>query len=401
MRIRTKRFSLVLAAIAALAAAAFLGWIFTRQGTLGLAQWHPDWRRNFILIGLSGILPLVIGLLGLRRHKDEAWKPGAFLAVAAISFSVLSLAVSGGLSAYVLSAATSAKAPHAAMKLIDPELGIAASGGVVRLSLSSDPHWGVSTSDAEARRSVLKGVSSASPKKDAFIILGDNVEMGMEDSAWREEAKDISAYLGDVPLRSLLGNHDGLIDGEKHFRDYFFLPSFKTDSGSPFYYSMSAGPARIFVLNLLWGAESFGSAQAAWLEKALAAVPAGTQAIALSHSFVYASGYVDEEGLGYYDNQDLIAKVAPILERHKVALLVSGHDHDMELLRKNGVTYAVIGVMGGILDPEYSYKSPASLWFKAGVHGRLDLDISGEGIKLAFRDKDGAPLKEDFIPASR
>jgi len=329
--------------------------------------------------------------------RRAAW---AFLLVPLLA---LALAVAGGLSFYVLSTATSVQAPAAAaaVKLVDPAAGIAGSLGVLRLSMSSDPHYGASASNAEASRDILKGVAGSIPKKDAFLILGDNVETGMEDSGWHEEAADLSAILGDMPVLSILGNHDGLMDGEEHFKKYFFPASFETDSGSPFYYSMSAGPARIFVLSLVWGAESFGSGQAAWLEKALSAVPAGTQAIALSHSFVYASGYVDEYGLGYYDNPELIAKVAPILERHKVALLVSGHDHDMELLRKNGVTYAVIGTMGGVLDPEPSYRSPASLWFKAGAFGRLDLDVSAAGMKLAFKDRSGAILREDFIPAAR
>lgn len=389
-----------MAAIAAAAVAALLTWFFSLQGTLGLFEWQPPWRRNFILIGVAGLLPLALALVGLRRIKDSAWRPGAVLAVAAIAFSALAIALSGGLLAYVLSSATSVQEPIPAVRLVDPAVGIAGRGGVVRLSLASDPHWGSPTSNADARRTVISGVAAALPKRDAFLILGDNTETGMEDSSWHEEASDLSALLGNMPVRPILGNHDGLIFGQYHFERYFFPASFKTDSGSPYYYSMSAGAARIVVLDLLWGAESFSSAQAAWLEKTLSAIPVGTQVIVLSHSFIYASGYDDEYGLGYYDNPGAIAKVAPILERHKVALVVSGHDHDMELLRKNGVTYAVVGTMGGLLDPDRSYSSPASLWFKAGTFGRLDLDIGSAGIALAFKDENGASLRGDFIPAA-
>jgi hypothetical protein len=403
MRIATLRFSLAAAAFAALAIAALLFWLFFQESTLGLFQWHPPWRRNFILIGVAGLLPLALALSSLRGLKDAAWKPGAFLAIATIAFSGLALVLSGGLFAYVLSASRSVQRPLPAVKLVDPKAGMRAGDpdGVLRLSFSSDPHWGAPKSDSEARSALLRSVAAASPKRDAFFILGDNVEMGMEDEGWREEASELSSLLGGVPVRSILGNHDGLIGGRYHFETYFFPPPLGTDSGNTLYYSMEAGPVTIIVINLLWGAESFGRAQAAWLERRLSSVPAGRQVIVLSHSYVYASGYVDEYGYGYYDKPSDIAKVAPVLERHEVALVVSGHDHDMELLRKNGVTYAIIGTMGGVLDPEPGYRSPASLWFKAGTYGRLDLDIGDSGIALAFRGPDGAALKEDFIPAAK
>lgn len=389
-----------MAAIAALAVAALMAWLFSLESTLGLLEWHPPWRRNFILIGASGILPLVPALLGLYRRGDGSRKRGAVLAAASIALSGMAIALSASLAFYVYSSSRPAARPIPAFSALDPARGVPGRDGVVRLSLSSDPHWGAETSNPEARRAILRSFAAASPRRDAFMILGDNVETGMVESYWREEAADL-AILGDRPVLSILGNHDGVIGGQAHFIRYFFGRGVDTDSGSPFYYSMDAGPARIVVLDLLWGAESFGPAQAAWLERTLSGLPAGRQAIVLSHSFIYASGYDDEFGLGYYDNPGSIARVAPILERHGVALVVSGHDHEMELLRKNGVTYAVIGTMGGLLDPPPTYRSPASLWLKAGAFGRLDLDISAKGIALAFRDEAGASLREEFIPAAR
>jgi tartrate-resistant acid phosphatase type 5 len=400
MRKRTKDYSLAAAAIAALAMAALFIWLFSFQSTMGLAQWQPTWRRNFILFGVAGILPLLVALIGLPKRRHEAWKPGAAIAIAAFATAFLSVALAAGLFQYVESSSGAARLPRPTLNLIEPAAGIAASepDGILRLSLLSDPHWGAPTSNPAARIELLEGVAAARPKRDALLLLGDNVEMGMEEASWQQEAKEISAAIGNMPIRSILGNHDGLVGGERLFKDYFSPPSLKTDSGNPFYYSMEAGPVTIVVINLLWGIESFGSDQEAWLEKRLAAVPAGRQVIVLSHCYVYASGYVDEYGYPYYDDPVVIAKIAPILERHKVALMISGHNHDMELLKRNGVTYAVVGAMGGILDPEPSYRSPASLWFKAGTYGRLDLDISEKGIGLAFVDLDGKRLYEARIP---
>ena len=396
----TRKFSLVMAAVAALAIAALLSWLFSLQSTLGLFEWHPSWRRNFIMIGVAGLIPFVLGLIALSHLMDPAWRAGKAIAATTIGFSALALLIASGLFAYVWSSAHSIALPMPVVKLVDPALGIPGTGDTTRLSISSDPHLGAPTSNSASRSAILKSVASANPRRDAFLILGDNVEMGMVDSSYHEAAADISSILGNLPSLILLGNHDGLIDGQFHFGKYFTPASLRTDSGNPFYYSLSAGSAHIIVLNLVWGAESFGQAQPAWLEKTLSAIPAGKQVIVLSHSFFYASGYVDpESGMPWYDNAGPIEKVSPILERHKVALVVSGHNHYMELLKKNGVTYVVIGAMGGLFDPEPSHHSSASMWFKARTHGRLDLDIGSSGIALVFRDQDGTALHEDFIPA--
>jgi hypothetical protein len=401
MKDGTKKFAAILAAAAALAVAALLAWIFSLQGTVGLFEWHPPWRLNFLLIGAAGLVPLALALVALPRLKDRSWKAGGPIAAASFAFAALGILLAAGLAAYVLASARAVASPQPALALVDPMAGVPGSGGEVRLSLSSDPHWGADTSDSWARASIIESVAAAVPKRDAFLILGDNTETGMEDSSWRQETRDLSSLLGGLPVRSLMGNHDALIDGQYHFGRYFLPAPMRSDSGSPYYYSMKAGPALIVVLNLLWSDESFDRAQAEWLERRLSSVPEGEQVIVLSHAYFYASGYVDEYGNKWYDMPGTIATVSPILERHKVALVVSGHNHYMELLRHGGVTYAVIGAMGGILDPEPTYRSPASVWFKAGTFGYLDLDISAAGIQLAFRGKDGSFLHEDIIPARR
>ena len=70
------------------------------------------------------------------------------------------------------------------------------------------------------------------------------------------------------------------------------------------------------------------------------------------------------------------------------SLIARNHD-ELELLKHKGVSYAIIGSMGGLPDPEPTYRSPASLWFKQGGYGWLDLDIDATGIALAFKASDG------------
>jgi Predicted phosphohydrolases len=399
MRVATKKFSLVFSCAAFLAAGILLTWLLTREGSVGLVAWVHLWRNAVIGLGIAGILPLVAAAFSLIRFRDEAWKPGAALAAVAIAIAGISIAANALLFGELWSRSRSVQAPIPQANLVDPMEGIHPTGIEARLALSSDPHWGAPKADPAARSSILRSIAAAKP--DALLILGDNVDMGLVDSYWRSEFVDIGALLAPVPVRGILGNHDGLVNGQFHYEKYFFPKGMRTDSGSPFYYSMKAGPALVIVMNLLWGSESFDAAQRDWLERTLAANE-GRPVIALSHCYFYGSGYDDPtDKVPWYDNKGTIADVAPILERHHVELVVSGHNHYMELLEKNGVTYAIVGAMGGLLDPPPSYVSPASRWFKQGSFGYLDLDVKSEGITLAFRDQDGAMLHEAFVPTTR
>ena len=410
MKTETRIFSIVVSFIAALVVAGFFLWIFSFQGTKGLPAWGAGWGTNFKAVGMLGVLPLIIALIGLIWLKRPESKLGMGISIASIALAGLVVvgAVIGIGEISLMSRALTRPLPQ--LNLVDPGKGIAPRGPadaegnpVLRLALSSDPHWGAKTSNPAARASILKSIDAESPARDAFFLLGDNVELGMNESYWREEAADLKANLVNTPARPILGNHDGLINGQYHFVKYFFPDKFTTDSGSRFYYSIDAGPARIFVIDLLWGPEEFDAAQKAWFEKALAATPRDKQIIVLSHCFVAASGYVEAEtGKAWYDHAENLALIAPILEKYHVSLMVSGHNHFMEYLERNGVSYAIVGAMGGKPDPKRVYVSPSSKWYLSDAFGYLDLDVSAKGIALSFRDSEGKSLYEAQVaPAAR
>ncbi len=407
MKTETKVFSLVAGGLAAAAVFGFLIWLFSLEGTRGLAAW--GWRRIFLAVAVVGALPLLLALAGLPWLRREEAIPGALFSGTAIGLAALCIvAVAIGFGEIELRARRLTK-PRPTLKLIEPAAGIIPggpadpeSGAMLRLSISSDPHWGAETANATARTAILGAIAAAQPQRDAFFILGDNVDFGLNEAAWRAEALELAAALPDIPIRPLLGNHDALLHGERHFASYFFPKRFRSDSGSPYYYAIEAGPATIIVLNLLWGTESFDANQRAWLERRLAATARERPVIVLSHCFFASSGYVDEKtGLPWYDHADTLGSVAPILERYGVDLVVSGHNHYMELLERNGLTYALVGAMGGTPDPVPSYSSPHSRWFSRAVYGWLDLDVSAKGIALAFRDETGKLLHAAFVPAKR
>jgi len=391
-------------------AAACLAWIFTRESSLGLYRW-TEWRGRLNAIMIGAAAPAILGLAALALRRLTRGGPGALAAKAAagleLGAAILGALVALGMAALWIGLGSLSRSmsggPAPALRLVAPVSGIApnpARGGSVLLSFSSDPHWGAETADARAREAVLRGVAAAKP--DAFFALGDHVEQGMYEGPWREAAADYAAFLGEVPFRPIMGNHDGLINGQYHYERFFFPDRAASGSGSPFYYSIDSGPVAVFVLNLLWGNEGFAGKEARWLEEGLAALPPGKQAIVVSHCYAYASGYDDEKtGAPWYDHQGMIKALSPILERGKVALHISGHNHYLELLEKNGVHYAVVGALGGKLDPAPSYVSPASKWIAVATFGRLDVEASAAGLKLGFVDSEGKLLKEETIAATR
>ncbi|HPC71984.1 MAG TPA: metallophosphoesterase, partial [Treponema sp.] len=374
--IRGLRGTVLFALIAALLNLVLNLYHFSLQGTGGLYTWHPLLVLRIILfMGLGPLLSAVLYLFVVRQ--GPTWLRAGLRWLSLLVSGVVSL-VSLALLGYLILVPRLGNLETPRLSLINPSQGIEplvhaaeasqASAGVkgqdlsgqgasspgteaaafaahaplLKLSFSSDPHWGAETSNAEARSQILQQI--ARHGSDAFFMLGDTVETGNGVEQWNAALADLSKYIPQVPLRVLLGNHDALFGGQYLYKKVFFPSGFSSNSGSPFYYSMNARYATIIVLNLPWGTENFGNTQRRWLEKTLAQADHAKPIIVLSHSYFYASGYDDPaNGSPWYDHYQNIAEVVPLLEQYKVDLVISGHNHYQELLSHNGVTYAIVG----------------------------------------------------------
>ena len=396
-RVRTLAFA------AAALAALLLFRLMRASGTQGLLTWNPGYMSIIYAILAMGAVPFLLAVVYeiLRGIPSFRWLRAAGLVSMAVS-ALFGLASLAALS-YLSIAPTVVRRPLPSPRLLNPSEGIplraAAEGGpYLRIALSSDPHWGRPESDAKARTEILRTVDAAG--YDAFFILGDLSEMGFPEEGLREASADLERFLARVPVRPILGNHDALINAEGRWKTYFFPAGLSSDSGSPYYHRIDAGTAHFLVLKLLWGEEDFDQGQRDWLVKQLESIPRSDAVVVLSHCYFYASGY-DDPGTGspWYDHPGTIREVVPLLEEYGVDLVVSGHNHYMELLEKNGVTYALIGVMGGIPDPEPTYVSPASRWIRTSTFGFLEADFHAGRIELSFRDATGTVVQRAVVSA--
>jgi acid phosphatase type 7 len=244
--------------------------------------------------------------------------------------------------------------------------------------------------------SVLTYAGEPGNQFNAFFMLGDLVNMGSSFEDWQTALQTVAPFTCAIPLRPLMGNHDALFNGAPQYVTYLYPQGMQTSLGTRTYYRIDSGRVHILMLKMLWGTDSFSAEQRTWFIQQLESIPSGDWTVVMMHSMVYASG-VELDGFPYYDPADMIQQVAPLLEKYKVDLVISGHDHDLEFLQKNGVSYAVVGGLGAPLSPVATYKSPASVWYAPQQFGFLDVTIHPTTIDLHFRDPNGNELKSFSI----
>lgn len=169
---------------------------------------------------------------------------------------------------------------------------------------------------------------------DALVTVGDNVYERGEPGHFDAQLKAPYAALraNGRPLWVTLGNHD--VDagyGNRQLR-YLGLPDLP-------YTQELAGVQLLFL-----DSNRVNSAQTSWLERTLAA-PGPPFRVVIFHHPAWSCGY-------HGPTEDVDARWVPVLERHRVALVLTGHDHHYERFTSpGGVTYVVTGGGGQDLYP--------------------------------------------------
>jgi hypothetical protein len=220
------------------------------------------------------------------------------------------------------------------------------------------------SNDAGAMTTRTGFKTAPSPDSDApvrFLAFGDSGGGGSDQYALLEQMYtvpyDLIIHTGDVAYDDgTIGQYEDNVFGvyADLFRHIPFFPAagnhdYKTMNGAPFrevfalpgtsgekWYSFDYGRVHFVALDT----ESDYSTQAKWLDEDLAASTAPWK-IVYMHKPPYSSG-------AHGSDLSLRNKLAPVLRRHGVQLVLSGHDHNYErMLPQSGVAYVVTGG-GGI-----------------------------------------------------
>lgn len=207
----------------------------------------------------------------------------------------------------------------------------------------------------------------------ALLLLGDNVYPSGDPARLDAVLFDpFRAVLDHAELLAILGNHDV----SKGYGDAQMAAM-----GMPGRFW-----ARTFGGVLIVGLDSNSHddpAQLAFLDETLAASDARWKIVAIHHP-PYSAGYQGSD-------LDVREAFTPILERHGVQLVLSGHEHDYQRSEPiRGVTYVVSGAAAGTRRTgEDDFTAVSFSW-----HHFVDLAVTGDRLVLRAVDQDGRVADE-------
>lgn len=176
------------------------------------------------------------------------------------------------------------------------------------------------------------------------LYLGDNFyENGVksvDDPMFRTHFEDIyDKTVLNMPFYAVVGNHDyrGDVDAQVAYSarsERWRMPAL--------YYTFTVEygvgeTVQFFALdtNPIADGEDV-SVQLAWLEDELGRSGAGWK-IVFGHHVIFSNGM-------HGDSPEMIEKVLPLLEKYGVSIYISGHDHDLQIIRQaNGFIQVVSG----------------------------------------------------------
>jgi 3',5'-cyclic AMP phosphodiesterase CpdA len=208
---------------------------------------------------------------------------------------------------------------------------------------------------------------------DLIVHTGDIAYESGTLTEFEENFFDVYApLLRSFPVFPAQGNHEG----SDVFRRVFDLPW----AGPGNWYSYDWGDVHFVALDT----NDISDEQAAWLDRDLSQ-SRRDWTVVFGHHPAFSSGQ-------HGSTPSFQQRLVPILERHGVDLVLSGHDHDYErTLPQNGVHYVVTGGGGRGTRPvgESSFTA-----FSEQVLNFVYVEIEGDRLLLHAIDATGAEFDQ-------
>lgn len=212
---------------------------------------------------------------------------------------------------------------------------------------------------------------------DMAIMLGDNIYPSgeMKDMSAKFEQPYGELLNRGVSFHAVLGNHD-VRKGREAQINY---PNFNMGGRSYQSFTKGDGLAEFFALDSTY----FDLRQQRWLEAALQASQAKWK-IALFHHPLYSSA--DKHGA----HVELRAELEPILIKHGVDVVFSGHDHTYERVKpQQGVQYFVSGAGSKTRRGDLDRRTPFFAYGHDETSSFMSIEITPERFSFKAIDLDG------------
>jgi predicted MPP superfamily phosphohydrolase len=244
--------------------------------------------------------------------------------------------------------------------------------------------WGAGTG---MQKEVAKGMNDNAGKYpiDFIISTGDNIYgkgvKSVDDPQWKTKFENI--YTGEHLQKDwfpVFGNHDylGNVPAQLEYAQknprwrfpdfYYVIPKEKDNELYDFF---------MIDTNLMVSGKD--EEMLIWLEKALSESKAKWK-IVVGHHMIRSHGV-------YGDQKFMMKKLKPILDRYSVDMYMSGHDHDLQLIKHPDDKFfqAISGAGGGSRDTSWG----TNTIFSATNGGFMGLTVAKEMLYVEFFDKHG------------
>lgn len=243
---------------------------------------------------------------------------------------------------------------------------------------------------------------------DFCILLGDNFYPdgvnGFQDPRWENNVRE--RFPTGMRLYALLGNHD--YHGDPVAQVLYSSVRINTTWKMPFLYYEelfevagnhlqilwldTAILAPSYTLRLLYACgvsqdkiqkymtlvNGYHQKQIAWLKEKLANSTA-TRKIVCGHYPVISNG-------PHETDRELSSLLCPILREHRVDMYLSGHDHNAQVIRRDGTVFVVAGAASGSVVPTTHIKETLFLTGRAGL---FQIELTENYLELAYRAEPG------------
>lgn len=248
----------------------------------------------------------------------------------------------------------------------------------------------------EIFRRICRNLDSQ-PRPHLLVHLGDRVQKAGEPYRWQKEFFDpLERLASHVPMIAANGNHD-INPADDDVEAYIKSPY---ENGTT-YFAVSIGPARWIVLDT----NQETDAQVAWLEKELGrpSTQKATFKIVLCHIPPFMEFW---DPVAWHQKGEsawpvyVRSRMVPLFEKHRVDLVMSGHQHNYQRGLRNGVNYIISGGAGGDLDAD-RVTDHAVYRTTIIAHHYLRMTMSRAGLAIRAYSVSGSNLIDSFyIPRS-
>jgi acid phosphatase len=268
--------------------------------------------------------------------------------------------------------------------------------------------WGRNGHDSQHSVATQMGKTAAEMDSRFTVSVGDNFyEDGVtstDDPQWQSSFEQIyTAPALQRPWKVILGNHDyrGNVQAQLDYsqksprwqlpaRYYAETMTLPDGAKAAFYYLDTSPFIKKYLGSRVRIEGQDTQAQLDWLDAKLAASTTEWN-IVIGHHPIYAA--LDNSDGGDHDQPDLIARLNPILLKHNVPVYICGHDHCLQAVKMEGITYIVTGAGSQTYTPGPAIRGG----FASGAHGFMAARLSGAKLDYALVDKHGTPLFSQTI----